>query len=139
MSIVTLLQFGNKVSQAIVAYIKRVRRTPDIVRNIERRVHAWSIQLEALGELEQDGDLTENTRTWLHTSGILDRSYDCLTELNTLIEKAPRPNREYSIQMEEYFKRLAWPLVSSTKAGDLLAELDRQRDEIADALVVDTA
>lgn len=138
-SIELVVDVGTKVCQAIIAYITKVRQTPDVVRSIEARVNAWKTQLEALGELEREGDLTENTRAWLQTSGILHRSYNCLTELAELIEKAPRPNRGDTTSFEDYFKRLKWPLTSHNKAEELLVNLDHQRDEIAAALITDTA
>lgn len=138
-SIKFVVEFGAKVCQAIVAYIMKVRQTPDVVRSIEARVNAWKSQLEALGELDREGDLTEHTKTWLQTSGILHRSYECLTELAELIEKAPRPNRGDTTSFEDYFKRLTWPLTSHNKAEELLVHLDHQRDEIAAALITDTA
>lgn len=138
-SIEALLEVGYRVCQAIVVYIKRVRQTPDVVKSIEARVNAWKTQLEALKELQEEGDLTELTKTWLQQSGVLTQSYDCLTELASLVDKAPRPSREKSTSLEDYFKRLTWPLTAHNKAEELLTHLDHQRDEIAAALVRDTA
>lgn len=138
-SIEALVEVGYRVCQAIVVYIKRVRHTPDVVKSIEARVNAWKTQLEALKELQEDGDLTDLTKTWLQQSGVLAQSYHCLTELASLVDRAPRPSREKSTSLEDYFKRLTWPLTAHNKAEELLAHLDHQRDAIAAALVSDTA
>ncbi|KUI58314.1 Vegetative incompatibility protein HET-E-1 [Cytospora mali] len=86
------------IIKAVSDYVRDVRHAPDIISRIHGQVNIWELQLGSLRLPAERDELNGNAMAVLQSNDVLGEAQECLTRLEQLLEKAPRPREQLGIQ-----------------------------------------
>lgn len=133
-AIASLAERTFSVLKAVTCYVQDVRHAPDVILQMSAQVTTWSLQLESLRLLLEQGELPDHVNRVLQSESVLGDAQDCLIQLAEILAQAPRPRQQPGLSLQDLWDRARWPVTSKDKTKDILERLDRHRQEIQLAL-----
>lgn len=138
-TIASLLGQTLSVLKAVGDYVLDIRDCPEIIRQIQRQVSTWHLQLENLRNLETHGELQGNAKQVLQSKNVMGEAENCLVSLEALLDKAPRLQQQSGFSLREPWARVKWSATSKDKADELVKRLAVQEREIELALTMNNS